>query len=57
MGNGYAQFHSPIQSDETMQLNISISFRGSQLAAALLHLGTQVSYLLTLSCLHYHNYL
>ena len=44
MGNGYAQFRSPIQSDETMQLNISISFRGSQLAAALLHLGTEVYY-------------
>lgn len=37
MGDGYALFNSPVQSNET-QLNISVSFRGTQLAASLLNL-------------------
>ena len=38
MGDGYALFNSPVQSDETLLLNISVSFRGTQLAASLLNL-------------------
>lgn len=38
MGDGYALFNSPVQSDETLLLNISVSFRGIQLAASLLNL-------------------
>ena len=37
MGDGFAQFNL-MQGDESIDLNISISFRGSQLAASLLSL-------------------
>lgn len=37
MGDGYAVFDSPVGTDETRRLNISMSFRGTQLAASLLN--------------------